>query len=60
MNMRKPDTEIFEFVLNQQNLHPSETLFIDDRTENTISASKLNIKVWNLQVGVEDVRDLLL
>ena len=29
MGMRKPDTEIFESVLKENNLNPSETLFID-------------------------------
>ena len=58
MHMRKPDVEIFEFVITEQNLNPTETLFIDDRTENTQSASKVSLQTWNLQVGKEDVRNL--
>ncbi|WP_136465588.1 HAD family hydrolase [Flagellimonas onchidii] len=59
MGMRKPDLEIFEFVLNTDNLVASETLFIDDTKENTDAASSLGINIWNLQVGKEDVTQLM-
>lgn len=55
MKMRKPDAEIFEFVLQENNLNPKETLFVDDTTENTEAADHLGIKTWNLKVGVEDI-----
>lgn len=58
LGMRKPDDEIYKYVLEQNNLSPKRTLFVDDKTENTDSASKLGIQVWNLQVGKEDVVDL--
>lgn len=58
MGMRKPDAEIFEFVLKADNLVASETLFIDDTKENTDAASILGINVWNLQVGKEDITQL--
>jgi glucose-1-phosphatase len=58
MGMRKPDTEIYNFVLAQHGLAAKNTLFIDDKKENTDSASSLGINVWNLQVGKEDVVDL--
>lgn len=58
LGMRKPDEEIYKFVLEQNNLSPKRTLFVDDKKENTDSASKLGIRVWNLQVGQEDVIDL--
>ncbi|RZK09543.1 MAG: HAD family phosphatase [Flavobacterium sp.] len=58
LGMRKPDPEIYSYVLEQHNLSPKRTLFVDDKTENTNSASKLGIQVWNLQVGKEDVVDL--
>jgi putative hydrolase of the HAD superfamily len=44
--------------LEQNNLVAENTLFVDDKTENTDSAAALGIKVWNLQVGKEDVVDL--
>ncbi|TLP81264.1 HAD-IA family hydrolase [Maribacter sp. ACAM166] len=56
MKMRKPNSNIYQFVLNENNLKASETLFIDDTKENTDSASQLGIRCWNLQVGIEDVR----
>ncbi|SDQ68994.1 HAD family hydrolase [Flagellimonas zhangzhouensis] len=58
IGMRKPDAEIYEFVLDQNQLEPTETFFVDDLKENTDSAAALGIKVWNLQVGQEDVLQL--
>ncbi|WP_281633667.1 HAD family hydrolase [Flavobacterium luteolum] len=58
IGMRKPDPKIYQFVLEQNNLIAENTLFVDDKTENTDSAATLGIKVWNLQVGKEDVVDL--
>ncbi|WPO79156.1 HAD family phosphatase [Flavobacterium sp. KACC 22761] len=58
MGLRKPDPKIYQVLLDRHNLVPENTLFVDDKTENTDSASTLGIKVWNLQVGKEDVVDL--
>jgi FMN phosphatase YigB (HAD superfamily) len=58
IGMRKPNPKIYQFVLEQNNLVAENTLFVDDKTENTDSAAALGIKVWNLQVGKEDVVDL--
>lgn len=58
MGMRKPDAEIFEFVLEENNLVATETLFVDDVKENTDAAALLGIHVWNLQVGQEDITQL--
>ncbi|ARV07915.1 haloacid dehalogenase [Polaribacter sp. SA4-10] len=58
INFRKPDSEIYEFVLNQNNLVANETLFVDDLKENTTAANKLGIHVWNLIPGEEDVLEL--
>ncbi|KDN54958.1 HAD family hydrolase [Flavobacterium seoulense] len=59
MGMRKPDTEIYRTLLNNHALQASETLFVDDKKENTDAAQTLGIQVWNLQVGKEDITDLL-
>ncbi|WP_339837612.1 HAD family phosphatase [uncultured Maribacter sp.] len=59
IKMRKPNTNIYEFVLHENRLLPNETVFIDDTKENTDSASKLGIQCWNLQVGKEDVLETL-
>jgi putative hydrolase of the HAD superfamily len=58
INLRKPDLEIYEFVLNENNLIADETLFVDDLKENTDSANKLGIHVWNLIPKKEDVTEL--
>ncbi len=58
MKMRKPNADIFEFVLQKHHLKPEETLFIDDTKENTDTASTLGIHTWNLNPDTEDVIDL--
>ncbi len=42
--MRKPDAEIFEFVLKENNLEASETLFLDDNAMNIAGAGSVGIK----------------
>ena len=58
VGMRKPDAEIYLHVLQQNDLSPKRTLFVDDKKENTDAAQALGLQVWNLQVGKEDVVDL--
>ena len=58
IHMRKPNTEIFDFVLKENKLVPNETLFIDDTQENTDAAASIDIQTWHLIVGSEDVTDL--
>lgn len=58
VKMRKPEPEIFTFVLKENRLIPEETLFIDDTREHTESASGLGIRTWHLQVGQETVLEL--
>jgi FMN phosphatase YigB (HAD superfamily) len=58
MGMRKPDAEIFNYLLIHHELLALHTLFVDDKKENTDAALSLGIQVWNLQVGKEDVVDL--
>ena len=59
IGMRKPNLDIFEFVLFQNKLLPHETLFIDDTLENIQAAEKLGIQTWHLQVEKQDVSELL-
>lgn len=58
IGMRKPNPEVYNFVLDQNGLQAKHTLFIDDKKENTDAALALGLPVWNLQVGEEDVVDL--
>ncbi len=59
IGLRKPNADIYEFVLNENNLNAAETFFIDDTLENTLAAEKLGIKVWNINPEKEDVTTLL-
>ena len=59
INFRKPNANIYEFVLNENALKASETIFVDDLKENTQAAKELGMQVWNLIPGKEDVVDLL-
>lgn len=45
---RKPDKEIYELVLQQQNLKPEETFFVDDKAENVEAAKALGIQAYQL------------
>lgn len=58
LNLRKPDPEIYEYVLEKHDLKPQETLFIDDTKENTETAAKLGIHTWNIDPEKEDVTQL--
>jgi len=58
IHLRKPNTDIFNFVLNNNKIKASETLFIDDTTANTESASRLGIHIWNNDPKTEDVTNL--
>ena len=59
IQLRKPNLDIYEFVLKENNLIPAETLFIDDTKENTNAALSLGIKTWNINPETEDVVSLL-
>jgi putative hydrolase of the HAD superfamily len=59
MGMRKPDAEIYHALIRQHELSPKRTLFVDDKRDNTDAAKALGLQVWNLQVGQEDVVELL-
>ena len=59
MSMRKPDAEIYTTLINRNELSPKRTLFVDDKKDNTDAAKALGLHVWNLQVGKEDVIELL-
>ena len=58
IGLRKPNPEIFEFVLEQHDLRPEECLFIDDTAEHVESAASLGFHTWNLEPTREDVIDL--
>ncbi len=57
LHLSKPHQEIYEFVIFQEGLNPSETLFIDDKLENVETASKLGLHVYQL-IKPERIRDI--
>ncbi|PIQ25248.1 MAG: hypothetical protein COW63_19130 [Bacteroidetes bacterium CG18_big_fil_WC_8_21_14_2_50_41_14] len=57
LHLSKPNPEVYEFVINQHDLDPGKTLFIDDREDNIEVAKQLGFKTYLLQKP-ERVRDL--
>lgn len=58
IHLRKPNTDIFEFVLKENNLIASECLFIDDTKDNTDTANTIGLHTWNIDETTEDVVDI--
>lgn len=48
MKKRKPDADIFEQVLQENNLLPEETLFLDDHPKNIEGAAALGIRTLHV------------
>jgi glucose-1-phosphatase len=48
IHLRKPNAEIFEYVLKDSGISPQETLFIDDFIENIETAQKLGFRTVHL------------
>lgn len=57
MGMRKPDREIFDFVVNENRLNREETLFIDDSIQHIQGAARAGLKAFHLNndISVEEV-----
>lgn len=54
LHLRKPDPEIFEYVLKDSNLNREETVFVDDSLQHVQSAEKIGIKsvlFQNMKLG---------
>lgn len=49
VNMRKPDTEIFELVIKENRLDPKETLFLDDNVNNLKGAQSVGIQTFHVE-----------
>lgn len=58
IGMRKPDREIFDFVLKENSLNASETIFIDDSPQHIEGALKTGIKA-HLLAKNKDVISLI-
>lgn len=53
VGMRKPDKEIFELVLRENDLNPQETVFIDDSIQHVQGAGACGINAYLLPKNME-------
>ncbi len=51
IGMRKPDSDIYEYVLETNNLKPKSTLFIDDSIQNVNAAKSQGMQTILLKTG---------
>jgi HAD superfamily hydrolase (TIGR01509 family) len=58
LGLRKPNPEIFKYVLKDSNLEPEESLYVDDTLEHVESARGLGIRAYHL-VYPEHITDVL-
>lgn len=58
INLRKPNADIYEFVLSNNNLKADECFFVDDTKDNIDTAATLGIHTWNIDETKEDIIDL--
>ena len=58
IGMRKPDSEIYEFVCKNLDVLPDEVLFIDDSEKNISAAKEAGLNVIHFSDGME-LSDLL-
>jgi len=49
VGMRKPDAEVFEFVLNANAAEANETLFIDDSIQHIEGAKRIGLETYHLR-----------
>ncbi|MFI5453520.1 HAD family hydrolase [Pedobacter sp. UC225_61] len=59
MRLRKPNVNIFEQVIKENNLNPNETLFIDDSPQHIEGAKKAGLHTLLMDVHPEKLRDFL-
>lgn len=59
VNMRKPELEIFERVIKEQNLARTNTIFIDDTLQHIEGAQKAGIKTFHFQKGARNLKTIL-
>ncbi|MCL1850326.1 MAG: HAD-IA family hydrolase, partial [Bacteroidetes bacterium] len=63
LGLKKPKPEAFQKICEEQNLQPSETLFIDDTERHILGAQKAGLKTyWLRDDNLENstiIKDLL-
>lgn len=59
MQLRKPNAEIFQKVIEEQNINAEETLFVDDSPQHLEGAKKLGFNTLLMDVKPEQLRSFL-
>jgi FMN phosphatase YigB (HAD superfamily) len=57
LGMRKPELEIYQHVLDQNQLIPEQTIFLDDNLDNLKAANSLYIQTLHI-THLQQVRDI--
>ena len=55
LGMRKPNSDVFKFVLDQHNALPASTLFIDDTLHHVEGSITAGLSGFHLDLGKEDI-----
>lgn len=58
MYKRKPDTEIYQQILDEQRIFPQETLFLDDSLQNIEGAKQLDIQTLHVPPNSDTILSL--
>lgn len=57
IGLRKPNVEVFYFVMEQNNLIPAETLFFDDTLQHVEGARKAGLNAYWIDITREDITE---
>jgi glucose-1-phosphatase len=57
IGLRKPNVEVFYYVLEQNNLIPEETLFFDDTLQHVEGARKAGLHAYWIDITREDITE---
>ena len=55
IHKRKPDNNIYDFVITDAHINPKETFFIDDTLENIETAKKIGVTCWHINPLDDDI-----
>lgn len=58
IHLRKPNRDIFEYVLSENSLNAKECFFVDDNHDNIKTANSLGINTWYINPETEDITSL--
>lgn len=58
IGMKKPHRILYEMILNENQISPNESLFIDDLAENITAAAQLGIHTWYFNIRKASLFDL--